>query len=243
MSDEKHYLSNGSDADRQTAGDAIEFARQAGAKMVDLKFTDLLGTWQHVSLPLSSFGEEASRGPRLRRLVDPRLEGHLESDMLLLQSTAALDPFTGVPTLSLICGVEDPLTRSRTSATRGSSPKRRGVPGQSGSPTPRTSARRPSSRLRRRLVRPDAEQGLVRGRLERGSLNSGIATGATRSARSTATSRAAPRQPQRGRTEMVLILERSGSCASTTITRSPPPAVQIDMRFDPDADGRPADDG
>ena len=59
MSDEKHYLSNGSDADRQTAGDAIEFARQAGAKMVDLKFTDLLGTWQHVSLPLSSFGEEA----------------------------------------------------------------------------------------------------------------------------------------------------------------------------------------
>ncbi len=52
MSDHKHYLSNGSDT--RTPGDALEFARKHDAKMVDLKFTDLLGTWQHVSLPISA---------------------------------------------------------------------------------------------------------------------------------------------------------------------------------------------
>ena len=59
MSEEKQYLSNGSDAAAQTPGDALEFARKRGAKMVDLKFTDLLGTWQHVSLPLSAIDEAA----------------------------------------------------------------------------------------------------------------------------------------------------------------------------------------
>ena len=52
-------------------------AGDAEAKMVDLKFTDLLGTWQHVSLPLSRVRRgRLRRGARLRRLVDPRLEGH-----------------------------------------------------------------------------------------------------------------------------------------------------------------------
>ena len=35
-----------------TPQDAIDFAHKHGAKMVDLKFTDLLGTWQHLTVPV-----------------------------------------------------------------------------------------------------------------------------------------------------------------------------------------------
>ena len=114
MSDEKHYLSNGSDAAKKTPGDALEFARKAGAKMVDLKFTDLLGTWQHVSLPLSAIDEDSfEEGLGFDGSSIRGWKGIAESDMLLMPdpSTAMLDPFTEVRTLSLLCGIEDPLTR------------------------------------------------------------------------------------------------------------------------------------
>ena len=46
-SEERHYLSNSPDTGKAPA-EALEFARGAQAKMVDLKFTDLLGSWQHM---------------------------------------------------------------------------------------------------------------------------------------------------------------------------------------------------
>jgi hypothetical protein len=49
-SEEKHYVSNGQDTSTAPA-EALEFGRSTQAKMVDLKFTDLLGSWQHMSLP------------------------------------------------------------------------------------------------------------------------------------------------------------------------------------------------
>ena len=39
--------------------DALEFAEGTETKIVDLKFVDLLGRWQHVSMPLSAFDESA----------------------------------------------------------------------------------------------------------------------------------------------------------------------------------------
>ena len=49
-----------------------------GAQLVDLKFTDLPGTWQHMGMALASLDEDAlQRGDRLRRLVDPRVPGDL----------------------------------------------------------------------------------------------------------------------------------------------------------------------
>ena len=55
---ERHYLQNG----RETLADAreaLEWASETRATMVDLKFCDLLGTWQHVSLPITAFEESA----------------------------------------------------------------------------------------------------------------------------------------------------------------------------------------
>src|SRR5262249_61952062 len=54
----RHYLANGSET-APDAREAIEWAGETRAKMVDLKFCDLLGTWQHVTLPLSAFDESA----------------------------------------------------------------------------------------------------------------------------------------------------------------------------------------
>ncbi|HKD75006.1 MAG TPA: glutamine synthetase, partial [Ktedonobacterales bacterium] len=40
-----------------TPTEVLRFAREQGAKMVDVKFTDLPGTWQHFSVPISALDE------------------------------------------------------------------------------------------------------------------------------------------------------------------------------------------
>jgi glutamine synthetase len=90
---------------------ALRFARERGAKMVDLKFTDVPGTWQHFSVPMSAFDEGAFAegvgfdGSSIRGFQEIN-----ESDMLLMPdpATAIMDPFTAVPTLSLVCDVAEP---------------------------------------------------------------------------------------------------------------------------------------
>ena len=82
--------------------------------MVDLKFTDLLGTWQHMSLPLSAIDEAAfEEGLGFDGSSIRGWKGIPESDMLLMPdpSTAMLDPFTEVTTVSLLCGILDPMSR------------------------------------------------------------------------------------------------------------------------------------
>jgi glutamine synthetase len=93
--------------------EAIDFAHKYGSKMVDLKFTDMLGTWQHLTVPISQlkanvfeegFGFDGSSIRGWRSIN--------ESDMIILPdpSSARMDPFTEVPTLSLICDVVMPET-------------------------------------------------------------------------------------------------------------------------------------
>jgi glutamine synthetase len=109
----KHYLSNGA-AEKPAAREAVEWAGETCVEMVDLKFCDLLGTWQHVTMPLFSFDESAFKeglgfdGSSIRGW-----KGISESDMLLVPQaeTAILDPFTASSTLSLVCEVIDPITR------------------------------------------------------------------------------------------------------------------------------------
>src|SRR5205807_5138858 len=82
--------------------------------MVDLKFCDLLGTWQHVTLPIAAFDESAlDEGLGFDGSSIRGWQGIQESDMLLMPQaeTAIIDPATEAPTLSLICDVLDPVTR------------------------------------------------------------------------------------------------------------------------------------
>jgi glutamine synthetase len=109
----RHYLRNGAEA-LPDAAEALEWARDAQVAMVDLKFCDLLGTWQHMTLPLRGLDEHAfSDGLGFDGSSIRGWQGISESDMLLLPQadTAILDPATEAPTLSLVCEVLDPVTR------------------------------------------------------------------------------------------------------------------------------------
>ena len=82
--------------------------------LVDLKFCDLLGTWQHVSLPITAFDETAfDDGLGFDGSSIRGWQAIQDSDMLLMPdaSSAILDPATEVPTLSLVCEIADPVTR------------------------------------------------------------------------------------------------------------------------------------
>ena len=108
----RHYLANGQKA-APAAKEAIAWAGQTQAQMVDLKFTDLLGTWQHMTLPVTAFDESAfDDGLGFDGSSIRGWQGISESDMLLMPdaSSAILDPFTAAPTLSLICEITDPVT-------------------------------------------------------------------------------------------------------------------------------------
>ena len=81
--------------------------------MVDLRFTDLPGIWQHFTIPARQltaelFEEIGFDGSSIRGFKEIH-----ESDMLLMldPETAFLDPIFEVPTLSIICDVYDPMTR------------------------------------------------------------------------------------------------------------------------------------
>ena len=52
----KAYLANGAQPE---ADEAVAWAFEQKAQMVDLKFTDLFGAWQHMTLPVSAFGTSA----------------------------------------------------------------------------------------------------------------------------------------------------------------------------------------
>src|SRR5581483_7131019 len=99
---------------KMTPKEAITFAQERGAQMVDARFTDLFGTWQHFTMPISEFDESVfEEGLGFDGSSIRGFQAINESDMLLLpdSETMFMDPFTEVPTAVVICSVEDPLTR------------------------------------------------------------------------------------------------------------------------------------
>jgi glutamine synthetase len=61
----------------KTVADVMKMVKENEVKFVDFRFTDTRGKEQHVSVPVSALRRrQVQRRPRLRRLVDRRLEGH-----------------------------------------------------------------------------------------------------------------------------------------------------------------------
>src|SRR2546428_3587422 len=111
----KHYLANG-EATVPAAREALEWAQETSAAMVDLKFCDLLGTWQHVSLPIRALDESAfDDGLGFDGSSIRGWQGISESDMLLMPdaSSAIIDPATEAPTRPLIWEIGDPVPGER----------------------------------------------------------------------------------------------------------------------------------
>ena len=94
--------------------EALEFAKKNRVQVVDLKFVDLIGTWQHFTIPASELTEDLFKdGSGLDGSSIRGWKAINNSDMLVVPdpATACLDPFTAVPTLSLIGNVVDPVSR------------------------------------------------------------------------------------------------------------------------------------
>ncbi len=88
------------------------------AEMMDLKFVDLLGTWQHCSFPIDVVDEDTFvNGVGFDGSSIRGWQGIHMSDMLAIPdaSTGCLDPFFSKPTISVIANIVDPVTRERYS--------------------------------------------------------------------------------------------------------------------------------
>jgi glutamine synthetase len=96
-----------------TPKEFFAFAKEQNADMVDLKFTDLLGTWQHCSFPIETWDEDTFKdgvgfdGSSIRGWQAINV-----SDMLAVPdpSSAVIDPFFAEPTVSVIADIVDPIT-------------------------------------------------------------------------------------------------------------------------------------
>src|SRR5690349_6969562 len=107
-------LGRGAAAEVTSAKEVLAFAAEHGAQLVDLKFTDLPGTWQHMQMPLDMLDvDDFEAGLGFDGSSIRGFQAIDESDMLLMPdpATAIIDPYYDLPTLSLICSIADPLTR------------------------------------------------------------------------------------------------------------------------------------
>ncbi len=98
----------------QEAQQVLALARSSGIKMVDLRFVDLLGIWQHFTLPVQELSETLfTEGAFFDGSSVKGFQAINESDMLLIAdaSTAVVDPVLRIPTLSITCSVVDPFTK------------------------------------------------------------------------------------------------------------------------------------
>jgi glutamine synthetase len=96
-----------------TPREAIRKAQERGVQIVDLRFTDLVGSWQHFSIPVGELSEGLFAdgigfdGSSIRGFQKIH-----ESDMLLFPDPARIfvDPTLDVTTMSVVCDIRDPLT-------------------------------------------------------------------------------------------------------------------------------------
>ncbi len=93
--------------------DFFDYCKKVGAEIVDLKFCDMLGTWQHCSYPVDDLDDGTFKdglgfdGSSIRGWQDISV-----SDMLAIPQveTTRLDPFFKEPTVSILADVFDPVT-------------------------------------------------------------------------------------------------------------------------------------
>ncbi len=94
--------------------EVFAYAEKIGAEILDLKFCDMLGTWQHCSYPIAELDDSIFTdglgfdGSSIRgwQNID-------KSDMLAVvdPDTVCIDPFFERPTVSVIAKIVDPISK------------------------------------------------------------------------------------------------------------------------------------
>ncbi len=96
-----------------TPKEVLEFSKKNNVQIIDIRFIDLFGIWQHFSTSTHELSEDLfSEGLGFDGSSIRGFQAINESDMLLIPDpqSAFLDPFTQVPTLVLIANIKDPIT-------------------------------------------------------------------------------------------------------------------------------------
>jgi len=96
-----------------TPKEVLALCREKDVKAVDLRFMDFPGLWQHTTVPVTELTEDSFEagfgfdGSSIRGW-----QAINESDMLIMPQpeTAHMDPFTALPTINIICNIQDPIT-------------------------------------------------------------------------------------------------------------------------------------
>jgi glutamine synthetase len=91
----------------------MEMIKTNDVKMIDFRFTDMPGQWQHFSIPVNQFNEKIfEEGLGFDGSSIRGWQSIHESDMLIFPdpATANIDPFMSMKNLSMICDIYDPLT-------------------------------------------------------------------------------------------------------------------------------------
>ena len=97
----------------QSSADVLKLVKDKKVKMVDLKFIDFIGSWQHFQIPAGQLNEGAfDNGVYFDGSSIRAWQGIEASDMTVVPdpTTAKIDPFFDETTLSLICDIRDPVT-------------------------------------------------------------------------------------------------------------------------------------
>src|SRR5487761_1031230 len=96
-----------------TPKEVMKYIKDEGIQVIDLKFVDMPGLWQHFSVSAKEFQEDVfTEGIGFDGSSIRGFQAINESDMLLFPDATAtfVDPFTKDPTLSIICDVRDPVS-------------------------------------------------------------------------------------------------------------------------------------
>ena len=93
--------------------DVVKYAEEQGAKMIDCKFVDFPGSWQHITYPIERLTDGMEEGFGFDGSSIRGWQAINNSDMLMIPdpATAMMDPFMKVPTLSMTCDIVEPITR------------------------------------------------------------------------------------------------------------------------------------
>ncbi|HSG32055.1 MAG TPA: type I glutamate--ammonia ligase [Thermodesulfobacteriota bacterium] len=104
----------GAQSPPNNANDVLKLVKDENIQIIDFRFLDFVGMWQHFSTPTHELDKEAfEEGLGFDGSSIRGWQSIHASDMLMIPDpkTARIDPFTNIPTLALICDIVDPITR------------------------------------------------------------------------------------------------------------------------------------
>lgn len=97
----------------ETAQEVLQMIQEQDIELIDLKFVDLFGIWQHCTFHRSLIDEDAfDEGVAFDGSSIRGWKAINASDMSMVPdpTTAWIDPFMEVPTLSMVCSIKEPRT-------------------------------------------------------------------------------------------------------------------------------------